>query len=108
MELIGLLHEVRARFLKAHHMSELEIKGCAFLMRQLIIDYLNEAYWGNELKITMTIKAEKARIIFDYTVQNLSQNTLTATAKATMVLINKTTKKITKSDFFFEQLNTFS
>lgn len=104
MELLGLLHEVRAQFLKNKNLSELEIDNCALVMKQLTLDYINQAFWDNELEIRMVVESNKAKIIFTYIVYNLEKNNLTAKAEASMVLFNKNTQKIFKPNLFFEKL----
>lgn len=104
IELIKLLHEVRAQFLKKHQVCETEIDGCVLMMRQLSVTYLNEAFWDNELIANMTLEFNKAKIIFKYIVLNLSTNNLTAEAEATMVLVNKQNHKIVNPRLFFEKI----
>jgi acyl-CoA thioester hydrolase len=104
MELLGLLHEVRAQFLKSNNLNEFEIGDCALIMKKLTLYYINQAFWDNELEIRVIIESHKAKIIFKYIVCNLENNNLTAEAEAEMVLLNKRTQKIAKPDLFFERL----
>lgn len=105
VELVSLLHEVRAQFLKKHGISEIEIDGCALYMKDLQLNYTNQAFWDNELKIHMTLESDGAKIIFKYIVHNLVSNNTTAKAEATMVLVNKDNQKPLKPDLFFEKFN---
>lgn len=105
MELLGLLHEIRAQFLKKNNMTEIEIDGCALLMKQILVNYTNEAFWDDELEIRMGIKPSKAKIIFNYEVYNLEKENVTAIAEAAMILFDKTVKKLLKPNLFFEKLN---
>ena len=104
IELVKLLHEVRAQFLKKYQANETEIDGCALFMRQLSVTYLNEAFWDNELLATMKLEMNKAKIIFKYIVRNLSTNNLTAEAEATMVLVDKQNSKVINPRLFFEKI----
>lgn len=101
VELVELLHEIRAQFLKKHQLSEINILGNFLVMRNLNLDYLNQAFWDNELNVIMQITCDGAKIIFNYTVLNLSLNNKTAAAEAKMVLIDKNQKPI-RPDIFFE------
>ncbi|MHB1949651.1 MAG: acyl-CoA thioesterase [Gammaproteobacteria bacterium] len=105
IELVSLLHEVRAQFLKKHGLSEIEIDGCALFMRALQLDYINQAFWDNELKVHMTVELSGAKIIFKYIVHNLANDNITAKAEATMVLVNKNNQRPLKPDLFFEKFN---
>ncbi|HSW68639.1 MAG TPA: acyl-CoA thioesterase [Gammaproteobacteria bacterium] len=105
IELIGLLHEVRVQFLNNHNCNEFEIDGCALFMKTLQLDYINQAFWNEQLKIQMSLVSEGARIIFKYIVNNLVRNNTTAKAEAIMVLVSKKNQKPLKPDLFFETLN---
>lgn len=107
-ELLGLLHEVRAQFLSKNNISEIEINGACLLMKELIVAYANQAFWNDELKICMAIEPKKARIVFRYTVYNVTTNNITAKAEAAMVLVNKTNQKPLKPHLFFELLKNES
>lgn len=104
MEIIGLLHEVRAQFLRKNGLSELEIEGCVLFMKKLSINYTNQAYWDNELQVKMVLKTDKAKIIFQYEILNLNLNNVTADAEATMVLVDRLSQKIIKPHLFFQKV----
>ena len=103
IELVSLLHEVRAQFLKTHNMNEIEIDGCALLMRKLQLEYLNQAFWDNSLKIHISLEHDGARVVFKYIVYNLTVDNITAKAEATMVLVNKSNQKPLKPNIFLEK-----
>ncbi len=105
IELVNLLHEVRAQFLKTHGLTELEVNGHVLMMRQLKIDYINQAYWDNELKVHLSVESAGAKLMFKYTIHNLSLNNLNSEAEALMVLVNKNTQKPVKPNSFFEKIN---
>ena len=105
VELVSLLHEIRAQFLKKHNLSEIEINGCALLMRELKLNYLKQAFWDNELKVHMTLEVDGAKIIFKYIVHNLTDSNVTAKAETVMVLADKNNQKPLKPNLFFEKFN---
>jgi acyl-CoA thioesterase FadM len=89
MELIGLLHEIRMRFLKLYGLNEVDIFGHALIMRELSLTYKNQVYWNDKLNFKVKLSFNGAKIIFDYVVSNLTQNNQTAIVTKKMVLINK-------------------
>jgi acyl-CoA thioesterase FadM len=104
MELLGLLHEIRVQFLKKYNISEIEVNNSYLLVREVILEYCNQAFWDNELKISLVIEPQKAKIIFKYMVYNLTKNNITAKADVAMVLVNKENQKLLRSNLFFEIL----
>lgn len=106
VELINLLHEIRVQFLKKYNLNEVEIDGNVLIVRELQIKYINQSFWNEELKVHLTLKAHGARIIFDYSIYNLSHNNMTANAEITMILMNKNNQKPVKPNIFFEKFNS--
>jgi YbgC/YbaW family acyl-CoA thioester hydrolase len=105
IELLNLLHEVRMQFLKKYHLNEIEMEGCALMVRELKIKYINQSFWNDELKIHLELKESRAKIIFNYSIHNLSKNNLTGHAEIIMLLINKNTQKPLKPHIFFDKIN---
>jgi acyl-CoA thioester hydrolase len=105
IELINLLHEVRVQFLKKHNLNEIEINGSALIVREIQVKYINQSFWNDELKVHLTLQSDGAKIVFHYSVYNLSSNNMTANAEITMVLMNKNNQKPLKPNIFFEKFN---
>src|SRR5579871_2284608 len=105
IELIGLLHEVRVRFLNLYSFKETDIHGNVLIMHNLNITYNNQVFWNNVLKIEMKIKADGIKILFDYKVFNITLQNEAAFAEMKMVLLNKEKEKLTKPDNFIRILN---
>ena len=53
--LISLLHEARVRFLNKMGYTELNIHGVGILVRNLVVNYLQEAFHSDKLTINMEI-----------------------------------------------------
>ncbi len=104
VELIHLLHEVRVQFLRKHHLNEIEINGGSLIVRELQIKYLNQSFWNDDLKIHLMLKTVGAKIIFQYSIYNLSNDNMTANAEITMVLIDKNNQRPLKPNIFLERL----
>lgn len=104
VELINLLHEVRVQFLRKHHLNEIEINGGSLIVRELQIKYLNQSFWNDDLKIHLMLKIVGAKIIFHYSIYNISNDNMTANAEITMVLIDKNNPKPLKPNIFLERL----
>lgn len=104
VELIHLLHEVRVKFLRKYHLNEIEINGGSLIVRELQIKYLNQSFWNDELKIHLTLETVRAKIIFHYSIYNISKNNMTANAEINMVLMNKDNQKLSKPNIFLERL----
>lgn len=105
IELLGLLHEIRVQFLKKDGISEIDIQGSMLIMHQLSITYINQAFWDNELKVVMKMEIQGVKIIFTYSVFNLTLNNKTAVAETKMVLLDKEKQKLIKPNFIFELIN---
>jgi acyl-CoA thioester hydrolase len=104
VEILHLLHEVRIRYLSHYGVSEEEIFDHALMVKELYVTFKNQAFWGNDIKITMQVKLDKVRIVFDYAVDNLSLKNQLATAQIIMVLVNKTKKRIVNPNFIINLL----
>jgi YbgC/YbaW family acyl-CoA thioester hydrolase len=105
IELINLLHEVRVQFLRKYDLNEIEINGSALIVRELQIKYINQSFWNDELKVHLTLRSDGAKIIFHYSIYNLSNHNMTANADIMMVLMNKNNQKPLKPNIFFEKFN---
>ena len=53
--LLGLLHEVRVRFLAHYGLSELNIYGVGIIMADSVIVYKSEAFPGELLELAVTV-----------------------------------------------------
>lgn len=53
--LISMLHTVRAEFLYKNNLTELDVGGCAIILRDLSIVYLSECFFGDILEIKLSV-----------------------------------------------------
>lgn len=104
-ELINLLHEIRVRFLHQHSLSETDIAGHALVMHNINVSYHHQIFWNNELEVTQELNISGAKIVFDYSVINLTLGNRAATSEARMVLIDKEKMKTARPEFFVRMLN---
>ena len=52
---LRLCHEVRLRFLQKYHFSEMDIGGCGLIMADASIQYINQAFYGDELNCSVAV-----------------------------------------------------
>lgn len=105
VELINLLHEVRVKFLYLYSLKETDINGHVLIMHNLNVTYINQVFWNNKLEIKMKIKADRARILFDYKIYNITLQNEAAIAAAKMVLLNKEKERPAKPENFIRIIN---
>ena len=63
--LLALAHEARARFLAAHHWSEMDVDGCGLIMVDAALMYLAEIFYGATLHVEVAV-ADMSRIGCDF------------------------------------------
>src|SRR5690606_23055105 len=87
-QLIAIVHESRAQWLRHHHYSELDIGGCGLIMADLMVAYKSEGRYGDVLNIDI-FADELSLVSFDllYRIQAEFQgeSRLLAEAKTGMV-----------------------
>lgn len=55
VELVGILHEARMRFLASLGYKELNIEGSGLILHELHVQYKNQVYYGQLLDITLAV-----------------------------------------------------
>lgn len=53
--LLSLVHEARVRFLKQMNFTELNIGGVGILITNLVVNYKDEVFYGNEIQIGIDV-----------------------------------------------------
>ncbi len=53
--LISLLHEARVRFLKSKNCTEFNVSGAGIIITSLAVNYIDEAFYGDELRINLSV-----------------------------------------------------
>lgn len=83
--LITLMHEARIQFLKHIGQSEVSFYGTGLIAKSLQVDYLKEAFWGEELTFQLSvINPSGAGFTVDYAIFNAKQQPI---AKASIVIL---------------------
>ena len=95
---VGLLHEARMQWLQQYQFTELDIAGTGLIMSDLVFEFKNESFYGEEIEITISV-GDISGVSFDLfyklaTMRN-DKSILLAHAKTGMVCYDYDKKKIT-------------
>ena len=103
--LLGILQEVRIRFLNHYGYSEMDLGGCGIIMSDSAIVYKNEGFYNDELLIEVAVD-DISKVSFDiyYSVKNLTRNNLHAVAKTGIVCFNYAERKVAEVPEKFAEL----
>ena|SRR3990167_2197972 len=95
--LISLIHEARVRFLKHHGFTELNINGVGILITTLLVNYIGEAFYADELIINIGI-GETTRISTELLYEIYRKNTSEQIARAltTLTFFDYSKRKVAK------------
>lgn len=95
--ILSLIHEARMQFLSSHGLSELDFAGVGLIMSDVVIEFKNEAFYGDVLKADVTT-GDASRISFDvfykFSKEKQGKEVLVALAKTGMVCYDYKNKKI--------------
>ena len=93
--ILSIVHEARVRFLKKFGYSELNVEGCGIIMSDSAIVYKSEGYYGDVLRIEVTIDGfSKFGCDFIYKISNKETNKEIARAKTGIVFFDYENKKM--------------
>jgi acyl-CoA thioester hydrolase len=95
--LLGLIHEARVRFLRAHGLQELDVDGMALIMVDVAIVYRAEAFAGDRL--TFAVAAGDASGVgcdLYYRVTRAADQRLIAEAKTGVVFLDPARRKVVR------------
>jgi 4-hydroxybenzoyl-CoA thioesterase len=93
--LLGLLHEARVRFLRAHGLSELDVGGAGIIMSDAQIVYRAEANGGDVLRIDIGLgPIGRAECDVLYRVTRLSDGRCIAEAKTNVVFFDYARRRV--------------
>jgi acyl-CoA thioesterase FadM len=53
--IVSIIHEARVAWLAKHEMSEMNIGGSSIIMNELVVNYLQESFYGDVLDITIAV-----------------------------------------------------
>ncbi|PWT78712.1 MAG: thioesterase [Bacteroidetes bacterium] len=62
--ILSIIHEARVQFLRSKSYSEMNIEGISLIMHDVVIEFKNELFYGDEIKAFVTA-AEPSKIGFD-------------------------------------------
>ncbi len=94
--LLGLLHEARWRFLRAHGLLENNCDGTTMIMADVAIAYRAEAFAGDRLRFEVGIDdVSRVGCNFVYRVTRCGDGELIAEAKTGIVFLNPDTRRPT-------------
>ena len=95
--ILTFIHEARIQFLKNAGYSELDFAGVGMIMSDVMIEFKNELFYGDEIIASVAI-GEFSKVGFDlfYKLEKEQNNTkiLVATAKTGMVCYDYQKKKV--------------
>lgn len=95
---VSFIHEARLQWLHQHKFTEVDIAGTGLIMSDLAFEFKNEAFYGEEINITLGC-GEISRVGFDLyyrlTTHRKNETILLARAKTGMVCYDYTNKKVT-------------
>jgi len=95
--LVSIIQEARVLFLAKGGFSELDVGGCGLIMSDLLVEYLHELFYGNQLTIGV-YASDISKLSFDlyYEINTVRDNkTITAArAKTGMVCYDYSIKRV--------------
>ena len=94
---VSIIHESRMQWLQKHGYTELSIEGIGLIMSDLAIEFKNESFYGDILKVKIS-SGEITRVSFDlyYSLSAKRNNEiiLLANARTGMVCYDYAAKKV--------------
>lgn len=94
---VSFIHEARLQWLQQNNFTELDIVGTGLIMSDLVFEFKNESFYGEEISITISA-GEVSRVSFDLyyqlTTDRNNETILLARAKTGMVCYNYQQKKV--------------
>jgi len=94
---VSMIHEARMQWLNTKDFSELDIQGTGLIMSDLVLEFKQEAFYGEHLEVEV-IKGEVSKVSFElyyviYTTRPRGRELL-CKAKTGMVCYNYAQKKV--------------
>ncbi len=93
--LLAFVHEARARFLKAHGFTELDVEGRGSIMTDAVLLYKSEAFHGDTLRIQVGIdELHRYRCSFFFRITQKTSGKEVARARTGLVFFDYRAKKM--------------
>lgn len=92
--LISIIHEARVQWLRQLGYTELNIENTGIIMSDLAVEYKNESFYGDQLKVILAV-GDTSSVSFELYYHIFNQdNREIAKAKTGMVFYDYTAKKV--------------
>lgn len=104
VQIIGLFDEARVRFFKWLGYSEADVEGTSSIMGDMSCQYLGEAFWGDELRIEVSVGdffPKAYRIYFRIT--HVNSEKMVARAFCTLVTFDYKERKVKSVPIVFKE-----
>lgn len=96
--ILSIIHEARMLFLKEYGYEELNLEGAGLIMSDVAIDFKNEIFYGDQLKVSVQAgNFSKVAFSIYYKLEKVNpghDNKIIAIAKTGMVCYDYTLKKV--------------
>lgn len=96
--ILSIIHEARMLFLKEYGYEELNLEGAGLIMSDVAIEFKNELFYGDQLKVSVQAgNFSKVAFSLYYKLETIipgSEDKLIAIAKTGMVCYNYNMKKV--------------
>ena len=96
-KILTIIHEARIQFLKSFGYTEMQFEGTSLIMSDVAIEFKNELFFGDDLKVFVTT-TDFSKVAFDIYYKliknNKGQEVIIAIAKTGMVCYNYDVKKV--------------
>jgi acyl-CoA thioesterase FadM len=95
--LVSIIHEARVKWLYLNGYTELNIEGAAIIMGELLVNYLGESFYGDELKILLgcgDTTSAGFELYYDIETNRNGQRVKIAIAKTGLVFYDYQLKKV--------------
>jgi acyl-CoA thioester hydrolase len=95
--IVEIIHEARVQFLNQHSFTELDAAGTALIMSELLIEFKNESFYKDLLRVKIfigEISTKSFEIFYLITVEQNGIEKVIAKAKTGMVCYNYQEKKV--------------
>lgn len=94
---VSIVHEARVQWLQRHGYTELNIEGIGLIMSDLAVEFKNESFYGDLIKVEIAA-GELSRVSFELyyrlSANRDGQDILLANAKTGMICFDYSAKKV--------------
>lgn len=92
---LTLFHEARMQFLQHHLFSEMDFGGVGLIMRDAVIEFKKEIFYGDTVKVYVTLSNfSRAGFAVFYKMVKSNEETVVALGKTGMICYDYESKKI--------------